>query len=209
MRPTAEGRRSLHASRAQSLTVEPGDARAHDAVVLRAAVEHDLPSLGALATQVFFDTYATGGIRPALVREAERHVSAHALRDRLQVAGVRITVAERAGHLVAFSELAVDACHALLPLAPAAELVRLYVQRPFGRRGLGTRLLRHAEAEAAASGAAMLWLTAWSGNAPALAFYGRRGYVPLGSTPYVFEGEQHENQLFAKTLRSTEPPFAR
>ena len=36
---------------------------------LRAARAADAPCLGVLATQVFLDTYATGGIRPAVARE--------------------------------------------------------------------------------------------------------------------------------------------
>ena len=46
----------------------------------------------------------------------------------------------------------------------------------------------------------MLWLTCWVHNTRALAFYARQGYAELGSTDYVFEGEHHENRVFAKTL---------
>lgn len=40
-------------------------------VRVRLANTADAPCLSALATQVFFETYATSGIRPALAREAE------------------------------------------------------------------------------------------------------------------------------------------
>ena len=53
----------------------------------------------------------------------------------------------------------------------------------------------------AAQGAAVLWLTCWVGNARARAFYARQGYAELGSTDYAFEGERHENRVFAKTLQ--------
>ena len=52
----------------------------------------------------------------------------------------------------------------------------------------------------AAEGSATLWLTAWLGNARALAFYRSQGYRELGSTIYAFEGERYENRLFAKSL---------
>jgi hypothetical protein len=55
--------------------------RTHDApaLVLRAATAADLPSVRALATQVFLDTYATEGIRTSLAREAEHQFSIEAL----------------------------------------------------------------------------------------------------------------------------------
>jgi hypothetical protein len=45
-----------------------------------------------------------------------------------------------------------------------------------------------------------MWLTAWVGNARALAFYPRCGYQDFGPTIYEFRGEQHGNRLFAKAL---------
>ena len=95
--------------------------------------------------------------------------------------------------------------HALVPQDDAAELNRLYVQSPFLRQGVGRRLLAHAEALASTEGASTLWLTAWIGNARALAFYASQGYAPLGHTPYAFEGEVFENRLFAKALGAGQP----
>jgi len=166
----------------------------------------DLPSLRALAIQVFLDTYATEGIRPSLAREAEQQFSIAALQAELERAGSRIVLAEQAEHLIAFAQLSVGTGHELVGEAAATELARLYVQALFQRRGVGRRLLAHAETLARAAGSATLWLTAWVGNAPALAFYRRQGYRELGSTVYAFEGERYENRLFAKSLEGPDIP---
>jgi GNAT superfamily N-acetyltransferase len=79
-------------------------------------------------------------------------------------------------------------------------LNRLYVQERFAGRGLGKALLARAETLARAEGASTMWLTAWVGNARALAFYPRCGYQDFGPTIYEFRGEQHGNRLFAKAL---------
>ena len=65
----------------------------------------DLPSLRALATQVFLDTYAGDGIRPSLAREAEQQFSIAALQAELDRADRRIVLVEQAGHLIAFAQL--------------------------------------------------------------------------------------------------------
>ncbi len=176
--------------------------RAGSEIHLRSADAADVPCLSALATQIFLETYATSGISLALAREAESPFSACAFRGRLDDPFGRITVAERAGHLIAFAELVLGAGHALVRSASVAELRRLYVQSPFLRRGVGTRLLKRTEALADAEGVSALWLTAWVGNRRALAFYASRGYEELGRTEYAFEGEVFENRLFARTLRA-------
>jgi ribosomal protein S18 acetylase RimI-like enzyme len=80
------------------------------------------------------------------------------------------------------------------------ELVRLYVQPQAQRSGVGTALLRQAEAIAVSAMAPALWLTVWEGNARALAFYARRGYADVGSSIYTFEGRHYGNRVFSKQL---------
>ncbi len=170
-------------------------------ILHRPATPADALCLGVLATQVFLDTYATAGIRPALAREVLAHCSVAEYERLLANPGLTILVAECDGHLVGFSQVADGVGHALVPGAAAAELVRLYVQAPFTGRGVGRDLLRHAEKAAAAQGAETLWLTAWTGNVRALNFYPRRGYEDLGATVFSFEGEDHANRLFGKRIR--------
>lgn len=166
----------------------------------RVAATSDALCIGALATQVFLDTYATGGIRPALAREVREELSTEAVSALVADPDETFIVAEHAGHLIAFAELARGTAQALVAAGGAVELKRLYVQEGFTGRGVGTALLRQAEALAARQGAARLWLTAWIGNTRARAFYARRGYRELGATMVVFQGEQYENRVYSREL---------
>jgi GNAT superfamily N-acetyltransferase len=172
-----------------------------DAVTFRPATPDDALCLGVLSTQVFLATYAPHGIRPAVAREVLALHSVAAYEALLADAGVTILVAERAGHLVGFSQVRDGAGDPQVPSAAASELRRLYVQENFTGRGVGRDLLRHAEKAAAAKGADTLWLTAWEGNARALQFYPRCGYEDLGRTVYTIEGESFPNHLFGKRVR--------
>ena len=169
--------------------------------LLRDAVRDDALCLSVLAMQVFLDTYATAGIRPALAREVLQTYSQAAFEKAIAAPATKLVVAEHDAHLIGFAQVTLDASHALAPAGHRAELLRLYVQEPFTGRGVGTRLLARAEAVAADSGASVLWLTPWIHNARAIAFYGRRGYADHGVTWFRFEGESHENRLFAKSLQ--------
>lgn len=176
------------------------------AFTFREAAPADALCIGVLGMQVFLDTYATDGIRPALAREVLQGLAPDVIEQVIGARGNCFIVAETNGHMVGFAQLALPANHPLVPFAQAAELHRLYVQEPFTGRGLGTLLLQQAEVCAAASGAAALWLTAWVGNARALGFYPRRGYRQAGTTLFVLQGEQHENLLFMKQLHANPAP---
>jgi diamine N-acetyltransferase len=174
------------------------------AVDLRPATADDALCLSVLAMQVFLDTYATGGIRPNLAREVLTTYSQAAFSQAVADPRARVVVAEHEGHLVGFAHVTLGAVHELAPTGPQAELLRLYVQEPFTRRRLGSRLLAEAERLAAAAGASVLWLTPWVHNHRALAFYARHGYADHGLTQFVFEGESHDNRVLAKPLSKPE-----
>lgn len=202
----SRGRRQLARHHLLKLAAEISrrERAAADAVLIRTARPDDALCLGVLGLQVFLDTYATAGIRATVAREVLGSFSTAAFAAHLCDPSTLILVAEQDAHLVGFAQVTLDAAHELAPPGVPAQLLRLYVQEPFTGGGLGTRLLRAAEAAAAARGAQLLWLTPWVHNRRALAFYAARGYVDQGQTWYRFEGEAHENRLLARSL--DEPP---
>lgn len=166
-----------------------------DSVQLRAGSADDAVTIAALATQVFLDTYATGGVRPDLAREAFNVYSVQAFAARLAQADRQFVLAVRHEAVLGFAE--VMGTHARAPAGKVTgtELVRLYVQPQAQGEGIGRLLIAHAERLAKSA----LWLTVWDGNVGALAFYRRMGYVDVGATTYSFEGNTYGNRVFAKT----------
>lgn len=173
-------------------------------IELRQAVPEDSLCLSVLAMQVFLDTYATEGIRPALAREALSSYSQATFNEATADSRARIVVAEHKGHMVGFAHVTLSACHELAPSGFQAELLRLYVQEPFTGVKVGTKLLAEAENLAVSAGATVIWLTPWVHNHRALGFYLRRGYGDFGLTYFTFEGESHENRVLAKHLHSAD-----
>ena len=146
-------------------------------ITLRDATSADALCLSALGMQVFLDTYATQGIRQSIAREALEAFSP-----------------------ANFAQLLIEPTTFIV----VAELQRLYVQERFTGRGAGRLLLEAAERRATILHASLLWATVWVGNPRALAFYPRQGYEWNGTPHYVFQGETHENHLFAKPLMTTD-----
>ena len=167
---------------------------------IRLATADDALSLGALGTQVFLDTYAVLGIRPALAEEVRRSFSVSAMQTVLAQPGVMICVAEFNAHLVGFAQVTLRASQALVQATQPAELDRLYVQRPFLGQRVGAQLLHEAEELAAQHGANALWCATWVHNVRALRFYERQGYTDLGGSVFVMDRERHDNRVLCKTL---------
>jgi diamine N-acetyltransferase len=162
----------------------------------------DAVTIAALATQVFLDTYATSGVRPDLAREAFHEYSEQAFSERLNDPKRNFLCAMQSGALVGFAELLIPAVSPV-PGITGAQLVRLYVQPRAQRGGIGKVLVQDSERTAAAFGAQAIWLTAWEGNANALAFYPKMGYADVGATTYSFEDRTYGNRVFAKRLAAT------
>ena len=171
-------------------------------IKLRHAVAEDSLCLSVLAMQVFLDTYATEGIRPALAREVLSSYSQASFSGAIADPRARVVVAEHKEHMVGFAHVTLFARHELAPSGVQAELFRLYVQESFTGVKVGTKLLSEAEKLAASAGATVMWLTPWVHNHRALAFYARRGYGDFGLTHFTFEGESHENRVLAKPLHA-------
>jgi len=69
-------------------------------IAYRPAVPDDALCLAVLATQVYLDTYAPEGIRPAIARDVLAHCSVAAYERLLAEPDVAVLAAERDGHLV-------------------------------------------------------------------------------------------------------------
>jgi GNAT superfamily N-acetyltransferase len=172
-------------------------------ILLRPAVAEDALCLSVLAMQVFLYTYATQGIRPAITREVLSGYSEQVFSQAIATEGTFIVVAELTGHLIGFAQVTVGESQALAPKGPQSELLRLYVQEPFTGKRVGTQLLAAAERLADEVGSEVLWLTPWVHNYRALGFYASRGYKDYGLTHFTFEGESHENRVYAKSVAAS------
>jgi diamine N-acetyltransferase len=170
----------------------------HPEFTFREATPDDALCISVLGMQIYLDTYAPDGIRLSIAEDVLHNFSPPVIAEVMTKSDTTFIVAETNKHMIGFAQLSADAKHELVPFPDATELNRLYIQEKFTGRGLGRQLLTQAEKTALASGASALWLTAWIGNARALAFYSSQGYKDAGSTLYTFKDEDFENRLFVK-----------
>ena len=170
------------------------------AVSYRLAVPGDALCISVLAMQVFLDTYATDGVRPDLAREVLSVYNMGDFQQRLADPTVCIVLAEQRGHLVGFAEIRTQSQLPTSSLLQGTELVRLYIQRHWQRCGIGQTLLARTETLMREANQSLLWLTAWSGNESAHAFYIHQGFEVVGHTEYRIEGQAYDNRIYQKWI---------
>lgn len=169
-------------------------------VSIRFASDADIKRIAALATQVYLDTYATGGVWNTIADEIAEYFSIDAMRQTLANPERSIFVAERGDRLLGFAQWRSAAAQPLVEACSPAEIERLYVQRAQAGSGIGSLLLNRVESTLKSQACDRVWLTAWAENARAINFYLRRGYTDIGQSFYEYQGERYENRVFSKAL---------
>jgi GNAT superfamily N-acetyltransferase len=184
--------------------------------VLRLAVPADADRWAEFAARTFRETYAPPH-GPCDPDDVDAYVAAHfgstIQEAELRDPATRVLLAESGGALAGYAQLRVGArperVAAYAPLSDAdpalvagadAELARLYVDRAWHGTGLAATLFDAARGEAAAGGAAALWLSAYQRNPRALAFYRKRGAVAVAAATFTMGHEvQHDWILAVRT----------
>ncbi len=80
------------------------------------------------------------------------------------------------------------------------EVERIYVRRAHKGQGLGSVLLRHAEALARARGRTAIWLGVWEKNAAAISFYGKMGFRRIGGHSFRMGDEIQSDLIMSREV---------
>lgn len=156
-----------------------------DEVLIRRAEAADAEVLAELASRTFQEAFAADN-NP---EDMALHV-AHSFGPAQQLAeitapDIRTLLAVSDGQVVGFAQLRTGVPPACVTFADTVELWRIYVDRPWHGRGVAQRLMSAAITEAAAMGAGSVWLGVWERNPRAIAFYGKCGFVDVGTHTFL------------------------
>ena len=174
-----------------------------DDITVRRATVDDVDEVSTLAHRLFLGAYLEHPKMPGEQLKAYadasfgREVVAELLADEATVVGV----AEQAGRMIGL------AVSRIAPPPPpnhldvrAVEIWRLYVDPDVQGVGLGRLLLEWSEEQAAAQGARATWLAVWEHNEPALAFYDRLAFTPLGTTDFKLDDEDQHDLVLTRSI---------
>lgn len=163
---------------------------------VRHAVRGDLPAIVGIYNSTIASRMVTADLEPVSVAQREAWFAAHT------PARYPLWVAEANGEIVGWVSL--SAFHSRAAYDATAE-VSLYLAPAARGRGLGSALLRFAEAAAPALGIDTLVGLVFAHNTPSVALFSRHGYARWGELPDVaaLDGVRRSLLYLGRHLPST------
>jgi ribosomal protein S18 acetylase RimI-like enzyme len=159
----------------------------HDktACSVRRAESSDAPAVASFAERVFRETFGSANTADNMRRYAvEAFGEEIQARDLADPGGVTL-LAETGDALAAFAQLRFGEAPSCVVAKRPAEIVRFYVDRPWHGRGVAQSLMAAVRLLAQRRGSDRLWLGVWEGNARAIAFYEKNGFLTVGDQPFM------------------------
>ena len=81
-----------------------------------------------------------------------------------------------------------------------AEVLDIGVSKGHRRKGIGSKLLQHAEEIARDKGAYCLFMMTYAADYDVIAFYGKNGFIPVATIPDVFGPGLEGNAVLRKVI---------
>lgn len=173
--------------------------------LIRIASVRDASALAALARETFVDTYAAFNTVQDMNLHLGRSYSPDIQRRELGNVSMLTIVAENQGQLTGFAQghFSEPTCHPAMALVAQHpwEILRFYLHRDWHGRGIAAQLMQRALVEATAAGADAVWLSVWSKNERAQAFYRKCGFATVGDTTFTLGSDVQHDFVMAYALR--------
>lgn len=158
--------------------------------MIRTATSQDCQSLAALSIQVWLDTYAVEGIKPAYAHYALTTFTEHYFKNLLSSDECKLFICEDDDVLQGYILINLTS-HYQSP-QNGYEIEKLYIHQKFKGQGLGRKLIAKVQAEFGAP----CWLYTWTENA-SNHFYQHLGFAHIGTLSFEFEHTPIHNNVYA------------
>jgi ribosomal protein S18 acetylase RimI-like enzyme len=169
---------------------------------IRLAAPEDAGALADLAARTFREAYESQMPWGDVKAYCESAYSIARQGAEISDGSIATLLAEVNATLAGFVQLRSGHAPACVESNQSIELWRFYVAARWQGRGIAQKLMTRVEEMAQDRGADVLWLGVWEHNARAHAFYGKCGFVKVGTLPFTLGRELQTDLVMVRTLRS-------
>lgn len=157
-----------------------------------------IESLLALATRTFVDTYSQYNTAENLRLYLETNFTPNSMANELSEKGSTYLVGFEEGKMIAFAKI--RTLGTILNDENAAEIQRIYVDKAYHGKGLGSVLMQACIDFAKQQGYPKIGLGVWENNSKAIAFYTKWGFEKVGVHSFVLGSEEQNDFILLKNL---------
>lgn len=166
-------------------------------VGIREAIVADAAALAQLASQAFHDTYRLIDDPDDIADYVRENFTPATMAAHIADPLSTMLLAQQGERLVGYAQVRRSPVPPCVQGPAPIELARLYLDKSVIGLGLGSRMMRAAQAEARRQGARTLWLSVYDRNLRAVDFYKRCGFVEVGGKEFLFGGKIYVDPVMA------------
>ncbi len=161
---------------------------------IRYATENDATLLAKMGARMFKDAFGPANRPEDMEAYLAANFSLTEIQAELRDSSTTFLLAYKKTEPIGYAKLSDRKNPGCLSSSASIELARIYVDYHITRRGYGTALMQACLEEAESRGYKIIWLGVWEDNKPAIRFYKRWGFRPVGTQKFVL-GNDIQNDL--------------
>jgi diamine N-acetyltransferase len=167
-------------------------------ISVRCAIRDDAEQLSAFAAEVFPLGGRPGADPRDLAQYIATELTAECFRRLIEDPNAILCVAEMADHICGYALLLRSSPHPHIEGVTPAEVRKFYVAPPQHGRGLADQLMRRALASLERDRLTVVWLSVYSENPRAIAFYQKWGFHIVGSHEFCVGADRQQDFLMRR-----------
>jgi ribosomal protein S18 acetylase RimI-like enzyme len=169
-------------------------------VDVRRGVVADAAALAEFAARSFADAFAADNNPHDLQAHLTASFGAPQQTRELEDPGVITLLAQSAGALIGYAQVRVKRPPDCITQPHAVEIHRFYVDRSAHGKGVARQLMNAAFDAARSLQGKHVWLSVWERNPRAIAFYGKCGFLDVGSTDFFVGPDRQTDRVLIASL---------
>jgi diamine N-acetyltransferase len=154
-------------------------------MLIRRATDRDNLALAEFGARTFQDTFAAQNTPENMAEYLALTFSPDKQARELSDSDIKFFIAEQDGEIAGSVKLIEGDAPMCITGTHPIEIARLYVDKKYFRRGIGSWLMDRCLEEALQKSCDVVWLGVWEHNYRALAFYHRWEFLEVGS--HIFQ----------------------
>lgn len=167
-------------------------------ISVRGASSDDAEALSAFAAEVF-PLGGPPGVDPRdLAQHVAKDLTAECFRGWIVDPNALLFVAETANHICGYALVLRSSPNPQVEGSAPAELKKFYVAPAHHGRGVADQLMRQALEHLERDRLAVVWLSVFSGNPRAIAFYERWGFQIVGTWEFLVGTDRQKDSLMRR-----------
>ncbi|WP_430612935.1 GNAT family N-acetyltransferase [Flavobacterium sp. JP2137] len=169
-------------------------------ITIRRATTQDLESLQRIGRQTFSETFSTGNTDENLAAYLAQSFSTEKLTEELHKVDSEFYFALEQERVIGYLKLNTQGAQTEKLGEESLEIERIYVLKAFHGQKVGQLLFEKAHQVATDKKLTYIWLGVWEGNARAIQFYTKNGFVEFGQHAFQVGSDEQLDILMKKQL---------